>query len=131
MKKKLQNFMIGRYGVDELNRFLMVVTMVFVVLNILTRSHFLYWGGVICLIISYWRMLSKNIRKRFAENQKFLHHTYFVRESLGKWKSRVQASKTHHIYRCPACRQKIRIPRGKGKISIHCPKCHTDFIKNS
>ena len=123
--------MIGRYGVDELNRFLMGVTMVLIVLDLFIRSHFLYLLGALCLILCYYRMLSKNISRRFTENQKYLNLEFRVRESWKNLKFKIGEGRKYHIYKCPGCGQKIRIPRGKGKISIHCPKCNTDFIKHS
>lgn len=131
MKDKLRKFMMGRYGVDELNRFMMMLTMVFVVLDLVIQSSFLYLGGVLCLVLCYFRMLSRNINKRYQENQKYLRYEFRVRETFRGWKIGFGQRKTHHIYKCPKCGQKIRVPRGKGKIKIHCPKCNTDFIKNS
>lgn len=131
MREKLRKFMMGRYGVDELNRFLMMVTMVFVVLDLFVQSSFLYLGGVLCLVLCYVRMLSRNVNKRYQENQRYLKYEYRVRETVGGWKNAFSQRKTHHIYQCPKCGQKIRVPKGKGKIKIHCPKCNTDFIKNS
>lgn len=131
VKEKIQRFMIGRYGVDELNRFLMMVTMVLIVLDLFLRSHVLYLLGALCLILCYYRMLSKKIGKRFEENQKYLNLEFRVKEGFKNLKFKVSQSRQFHIYKCPGCGQKIRIPRGKGKISIHCPKCQTDFIKRS
>lgn len=131
MREKLQRFMTGRYGVDELNRFFMAMAMVFVILDLFVRSSFLYLGGLVFLVLCYVRMLSRNIGKRFQENQKYLHYQFQVKEFFRKKKFQFQEAKKYHIYKCPGCKQKIRIPRGKGRISIHCPKCNTDFIKNS
>ena len=69
--------------------------------------------------------------KRYAENQKYLQVTSKFRLRFNKEKNLMKQRKTHHIYSCPGCGQKIRIPRGKGKIEIECPKCHTKFVKRS
>ena len=76
-------------------------------------------------------MFSRNISKRYQENQAFLRMSFRVREPLKKWQFRFRESRQYHIYKCPSCGQKIRIPRGRGRVSIHCPKCGTDFIKKS
>ena len=65
------------------------------------------------------------------ENQKFLQHTSKIRGFFAKQKYMATQHKTHHIYKCPNCKQKIRVPKGKGKIEIRCPKCQTTFIKKS
>lgn len=131
MKEKLRRFMIGRYGVDELDRFLLVVTLVFIGINLFVHSMILYTIGTAALILCYARMLSRNIGRRFQENQKYLHYEFLVKERMKKWKYQLEQRKKYHIYKCPNCKQKIRIPRGKGKVSIHCPKCNTDFIRRS
>lgn len=131
MREKLRRFMVGRYGVDELNRFLLVLTMILVGMNLFVRSFVLYAAGTASLILCYARMLSKNISRRFQENQKYLHYEFLVKERLKKWKYQLEQRKKYHIYKCPNCKQKIRIPRGWGKVSIHCPKCNTDFIRRS
>lgn len=131
MREKIQRFMIGRYGGDEFNRFLMGVTMVSVVLDLFIRTHFIYLLGAVCLILCYCRMLSKNIGRRSQENQKYLNLVFKAKEGWMNTKFKFNQTRKYHIYKCPNCGQKIRIPRGKGKISIHCPKCSKDFIKHS
>lgn len=130
MKDKLQRFMIGRYGADELTRFLLGVTMVLIVLDLFVHIYLVYLGGL-CLIYCYYRMLSRNISRRFKENQVYLNLRFKVKEGFKSRKLQLTQIRKYHIYKCPHCGQKIRIPRGKGKISIHCPKCSTDFIKRS
>lgn len=137
MKEKLIRFMQGRYGVlDAFGKFLLISGLVLVFLvSILFRDNvfglILYFLGWVCLIYSYIRMLSRNVRKRYDENVKFLNKTAKIRGFFGRQKNLMAQRKDYHIYTCPGCKQKIRIPRGKGKIEIRCPKCGTTFIKKS
>lgn len=131
MREKIQRFMIGRYGVDQFGRFLLWAAIVCMFLDILFRIRGINWLALLLLIFAYFRILSRDISRRYQENQKYLGYEFRVREKLKRWKFRVQEMKHYHIYRCPSCGQKIRIPRGRGRVSIHCPKCGTDFIKKS
>ena len=90
-----------------------------------------YLFGWVLIIYCYFRMFSKNISKRYAENQKYLAKTYKLRTYIQQQKNSLAQRKAYHIYKCPGCKQKIRIPKGKGKIEIRCPKCGTTFIKKS
>ncbi len=127
LKDKFRRFMVGRYGTDELNGFLLTIILVMVVCNLFIRSSFLVWIELLCLILSYLRMFSKNTGRRFQENQKFLTFQFRVREGLKNIKPRVEEARKYKIFKCPRCGQKLRIPRGHGKISIHCRKCGCDF----
>lgn len=122
--------MMGRYGNDQLNRFLMVLTLIFFAISIFGVG-LAYLLGLGCLLWAYFRMLSRNTYKRSLENNRYLKYEYKVRQSLSSFKSNMQQRKVYHIYKCPSCRQKIRIPRGKGRIEIRCPKCSRTFIKKS
>ena len=129
--------MQGRYGVDDLSRFTMGVALVLIILamfaNIFSRTvgSTLDILGVAAIVYAYIRIFSRNIQQRYAENQKFLQMTSKFRFRFNKENDLMKQRKTHHIYSCPGCGQKIRIPKGKGKIEIECPKCHTKFVKRS
>ena len=134
MKEKFIRFMQGRYGVDQLSKFILILGLVFVVISALFNnalSLLTYILGWVMVIYCYFRIFSRNIPKRYAENQAYLAKTYKIRTFFGKQKNIWQQRKTHHIYTCLSCKQKIRIPKGKGKIEVRCPKCGTTFIKNS
>ena len=137
MRDKFNKFMQGRYGVDELSRFTMGVVLALIILtmfvNIVNRSvgSVLDFLGIAAIVYAYFRIFSRNIQQRYAENQKYLQMTSKLRLRFNKEKNLMKQRKTHHIYACPGCGQKIRIPRGKGKIEIECPKCHTKFVKRS
>lgn len=135
MRDKINRFMQGRYGADQFAKFTMGVALVSIVLAVFFR-RFAIGGlldglGLAAIVYTYYRMLSRNIQRRYAENQKYLSMTQNLRVRLNKEKKMMEQRKTHHIYTCPGCGQKIRIPRGKGKIEIECPKCHVKFIKRS
>lgn len=123
--------MNGRYGADELSRFMLGTCLVCMLLNIFTGISLGYILALALLGLCYYRMLSRNYTQRSAENQKYLELTWKFREKFNRTKRRVAQSKDYHIYKCPSCGQKIRIPRGKGRICITCPKCRHEFKKKS
>ncbi len=131
LRNKFNQFMLGRYGTDSLSRGMMILALALYVLNWFVNSSMLSSAFLLLLILCYFRMFSRNVYKRAQENQLYLQKTAKLRQSFYQFKNRAKGSKTHHIYKCPKCKQKIRVPRGKGRISIHCPKCNHDFIKKS
>lgn len=131
MREKFQRFMMGRYGVDAFGKFLLGAVVVLWIVNLFANSKFLYSWALLLMIYAYYRMFSRNAAKRYHENVKYLQIKNKIVARFRSEKSQLQQRKTHHIYRCPTCRQKIRIPRGKGRICITCPKCKTEFTKVS
>ena len=131
MKERMQRFMAGRYGNDQLNQFIFIVAIICMVLEIITRQSLFYTLTLVLLILAYVRVFSRNINKRYEENMKFLQKKDAILNKFRKQKYYAAQRRNFHIYTCPQCKQKIRIPKGKGKISITCPKCRNSFIKKS
>lgn len=131
MKEKLQRFMIGRYGVDDFSKFLLGTALALCILDIFVDNVILNSWFFVIIIYAYFRIFSKNTMKRYQENLKFLQIKNKVLSRWNSEKSIMKQRKTHHIYKCPTCQQKIRIPKGKGRICITCPKCKTEFTKIS
>ena len=131
MKERMQRFMAGRYGNDQLNQFIFIVAIISMVLEIITRQSLFYTLTLVLLILAYVRVFSRNINKRYEENMKFLQKKDAILNKFRKQKYYAAQRRNFHIYTCPQCKQKIRIPKGKGKISITCPKCRISFIKKS
>ena len=119
MKDKLNRFMQGRYGVDNFARLTLGVALFVIVVGSFMRQNaaggVLDTVGFILIIYTYFRILSRNISARYAENQKYLKMTAGIRRKLASWKSQLAQRKIYHIYRCPGCKQKIRVPRGAAK----------------
>ena len=128
-KDKMARFMYGRYGMDQLSRNLSLICLVLLIVTMFVRNNVIYMIALV--VYTYFRVFSRNISRRSEENEKYLRFHYKVVGKLNKIKFRITDSKTHRIFRCPSCSQKIRVPRGKGKISIKCPKCRIEFIKKT
>ena len=136
MRDWLYRFMQGRYGMDQMGKFTSIASMVLVILSIVlsrwyTAGMILNTAGFAGIVYSWFRMLSRNYAKRTEENRAYQNYASKVRRFFGRQKYMMNERKTNHIYSCPGCGQKIRIPRGKGKIEIRCPKCGTAFVRKS
>lgn len=127
----LRKFMQGRYGADQLSFTLLILSLVISLITSLFSIPLIALIGYIPLIFSLYRMLSKNISKRRKENQVFLKKYQPIESWCKKKVRRIKALKTHKYFKCPNCSQELRVPRGKGKITITCPKCHSNFSKKS
>jgi len=131
MKERFARFMQGRYGVDQLAQFLNIFILILIFISIFFHSRIFNLLILLLLIFSYSRIFSRNYSRCSAQNQWFLSKTYGIRRMFGKQKAYSEIRKDYHIYTCKKCKQKIKIPKGKGKIIITCPKCGYEFQKKS
>ena len=123
LKIGFSRFMMGRYGTDKLNTAILITGVAMCFLTLFTKNNFL---DMLLTFLAYgfmfwaiFRSFSRNTYKRYQENRKFLQ--FFDRLK----------DRNHRYYDCPKCRQVVRVPRGKGKIAITCPKCREKFIKKT
>ncbi len=141
MKERLRRFMEGRYGADELNKFLTicgwVLLLVGFVLSGIDSRGALISGSVLVtlswafLVLSLLRTLSKKTSQRASENYKYFVYKNQFLGWFRRLKVRWQDRKVHRYFRCPQCRATVRVPKGKGKIRITCPHCKHQFVKKS
>lgn len=123
MASGLRHFMRGRYGTDKLNTAILLTGVAACLLSVILRLPLVNW---LLTLLSYvlmgwaiFRMLSRNTYKRYQENRKYLQFIERLKD------------RQHKYFDCPRCHQQVRVPRGKGKISITCPKCKEKFIKKT
>ena len=119
----MQQFMAGRYGADQLGQVYLGISMALLVISVFSRWDIFYVLALGMMGYEYYRM--------YQENQKFLNWRYQLAVKKNRRKEHLQQRKIYHFYKCPACKQKVRVPKGKGKICITCPKCKAEFIKKS
>lgn len=131
MRERVQKFMEGRYGFDALSKASLALTIVFMAASMFARNRILYLLSLLLLVYCYFRAFSRNIEKRQRENQSFCNIRYRSVVKWNTWKARQAQRKLYRFYKCPQCRQKVRVPKGKGKICITCPRCQAEFIKKS
>lgn len=131
MRNFFLRLMAGRYGIDPLNNALLVLCLVLMFLSRLLHTGWLDILSVLMLLLCYFRCFSRNIYARYRENQKFLAATQPFRKWFSGLRQRFRDRKTHRYFSCPTCGMTLRVPKGKGKISISCPKCRTQFIKKT
>lgn len=131
---KFRQFMQGRYGFDMFSQVLVVASLIISLVASLFRISTLSIISYIPLGYAIYRMLSKDINKRVKENYKFNSMLNSLKKKARKTNNVInitKKSKTHKYYKCPKCKQAIRVPKGKGKILITCPKCKNEFVKRT
>jgi len=123
--------MVGRYGPDHLSIAMIAVSLVLSLLNgVIGLSPIMYVSYTILALVLF-RMLSRNIQRRRAENDRFIRYWWPVRTKAGRTVANIKHRKTHKFLKCPSCRNTLRVPKGKGKLQITCPKCGERFIKKT
>lgn len=119
----LRRFMQGRYGTDKLNTAILVTGLITCLISmfipIAPAKLVLMTFSYILMFFAIFRTFSRNTYKRYQENRKYLQFLERMKD------------KSHKYFRCPKCRQTVRVPKGKGKIAISCPKCKEKFIKKT
>ncbi len=134
MKQRLLQFMAGRNGNDELNRFLLVADLVCLLLASFFRrgaGHFLMPLALVLIALTYFRMLSRNVMRRSEENMRFIRVRDKLQSSLRIKKEQWTQRKDYKFFVCPECKATLRVPKGRGKIKIVCRKCGNSFMGKS
>jgi len=126
-KDAILRFMSGRRGADELSFALLILGLVIMILTSITRFVPLNLLGLAAYGLSMFRMLSRNIEKRHAENTRFLELWHGWRTSLIHFINRIKNIKKYKYFKCPECHSWLRLPRKVGEVTITCGKCHHAF----
>ncbi|MCU6763024.1 Uncharacterised protein [uncultured Roseburia sp.] len=131
MRERFERFMAGRYGMDQLSRFLDIAALILLIVSMFVRFPLIFYLAVILIVWSYFRIFSRNTERRYMENERFLSFTGRIFSRFRNRRYYQEQKKIYRYYACPKCRQKVRIPKGKGKVCITCPKCHMEFVRRS
>ncbi len=127
IKEGLRRLMVGRRGPDELSLALLVLGVVLSMLSSITRIGLFYLVSLVAYGFSIYRMFSRKIEKRYAENAKFLTFWRGWRSSLKQFVNRAKNMRKYKYYKCPQCHAWLRLPRKVGEVTVTCGKCHSSF----
>lgn len=128
--KRIKEFLMNRYGMDNLNRALMVFYVLFLIVFLITKIDIFMYISFAIAIYQVYRTFSRNFAARTKENQAFMKLWNPIKRKYYSLKKKL-TDKTHRYFQCPKCKTEIRVPKNKGKIRITCPKCREQFIKNT
>ena len=130
-KEKMRNFMIGRYGQDELGKFILSLALILLVINLFVKTSVLSAVALILIFYSYYRIFSRDTSARYAENKKFLDTIEPLRRKFFTSKNKYENRKVYKYIKCPNCKLEMKVPKGKGKIKVTCKSCGNKFIIKS
>jgi DNA-directed RNA polymerase subunit RPC12/RpoP len=126
-KDKIIRFFVGRYGNDQLNNFALALIVAIFIVDIFIDSIVLSVIYLILWCLMIFRMMSRNIYKRRAENEKFMKLWNPVKNKFKLAKNKYRDRKTHVYKKCPKCKAILRLPKQKGSHTVRCPKCSERF----
>ena len=144
MKKSLKQrfqenfgtFMYGRNGMDQLSQFMLYLSLFLMIVSVILLSAFrrssiastiLDYAAIVILIFSYFRAFSHKVEKRRKENLKYLNAIHPISNWFRLRRQRFQMRENYKLFLCPKCKTTLRVPKGKGRINLTCPRCHTKF----
>lgn len=130
---RFRRFMYGRYGVDKFGIHMLWACVAMNVISMfLPRSISMYVMFVVDAVLLYqlYRTFSRNIVKRSIENTKYLTFLTRVKRTYRVMKLNLK-DRQYHYFLCPECAQMVRVPRGRGKVEIHCPNCRKSFERKA
>ena len=130
IRNAIQRFMYGRYGNDPLNLFLMGLYLLLYLAELFFRWGMLYWVNMALLAVVLFRLLSRNIERRQQENARFMRAASPILSWLHLRRT-IRRDKEHIYFKCPSCGQQLRVPRGKGRITVTCRACGASFEEKS
>lgn len=130
-KDKIRKFMIGRYGQDELGKFILSLALILLIINLFVKTAALSAAALVLIIYSYYRIFSRDVRARYAENKKFLTSIDPLRRKFFSSKNKYDNRKVYKYIKCPKCKFEMKVPKNKGKIRVTCKKCGEKFIVKS
>lgn len=128
---KIQQFMVGRYGSDQFSLFLSISGLALSFLGNFRYLRFLYFIGTLLIFYGLFRSLSKNYEARRKELNWYLLWSEKPKAFIKLLGNQIRDRKTHRYFRCKACKTVMRVPKGRGKIEITCPKCRVKVVKKT
>lgn len=123
--------MIGRYGQDELGKFILSLALILLVINLFVKTSALSAVALILIFYSYYRIFSRDTSARYAENKKFLDTIEPLRRKFFTSKNKYENRKVYKYIKCPNCKLEMKVPKGKGKIRVTCKSCGEKFVIKS
>ena len=126
-KDGVRNFMIGRNGADQLSMAMLIAGIVLSLLTSITKLAIFNFLGLIILVLTIFRMFSRNLEKRRAENQKFVNFRENFGTNAKQLMNRLKNMKKYKYFKCPQCGALLRLPRKVGEVTVTCGKCKNQF----
>lgn len=137
LRADMKEVMSRRCGLDELNNFIMLVAFVFIVISLFTSKWIFALLGAVCVVLCYVRVFSKKLEQRSKENAFYMRYMggvvkvcHYLKLCV-KMKIKSIRDKEFAYFVCSTCGQIVRVPKGKNKVNIRCPKCSMTFIKRT
>ncbi|MCM1157098.1 MAG: hypothetical protein NC300_00355 [Bacteroidales bacterium] len=136
-REDMREVMSRRCGLDELNNFIMLLGFIFISAALFTKKPLIAFIGGVLVVLCYVRVFSKNLDKRRKENAFYMRYMGSIVEVCRyvklclKMKIKTMRDGEYAYFVCRTCRQIIRVPKGKNKVNIRCPKCSQTFIRRT
>ena len=131
IKNAFMTFMAGRYGGDQFSRVQVWTGLIIYLIAVFTGISILSYLGLAMYVWAFFRIFSRNVEKRAAENQRYLQATAKARTSAMQARNRFKNRKEYKYFRCPKCKSYLKLPRNVGEVTVTCGKCRHQFRKKA